>query len=63
MNAKKSLVWFIVGAVWLAGLVGSFMHASSTVGDNLQNGLIWFGAAIVWAVLGVVGGIQLNKVR
>jgi len=61
MNAKKSLFWFIGGAVWLAGLLGSFMHASQTVGDNLQNGLIWFGVAIVWAVLGVAGGIRLNK--
>ena len=60
MNAKKSMIWFFVGIVWLAAFAFSFAHASEMVGENLQNGLIWFGASILWGVLGVFGGVKLN---
>jgi len=61
MNAKQSLVWFVVGIVWLAAFAASFAHASAIVGENLQGGLIWFGASVLWGVLGVFGGVKLNK--
>ena len=61
MNAKTSLIWFGVGAGWLAGFVWSFAHASSIVGDSLQTGLIWFGVSILWGCLGVFGAIKLNR--
>jgi hypothetical protein len=63
MNAKQSLIWFVVGIVWLAGFGLSFAHASSLVGADLKQGLIWFGASILWGVLGVFGGVKLNKKR
>lgn len=59
MNAKKSLIWFGVGIVWLAGLVLSFAHASQIV-DDPKSKLIWFGASILWACLGVFGAVKLN---
>jgi len=63
MNAKQSLIWFVVGIVWLAGFGLSFAHASSTISGDLKHGLIWFGASILWGVLGVFGGVKLNKKR
>jgi len=63
MNAKTSMIWFVVGIVWLAAFAFSFAHASETVGENLQNGLIWFGASILWGCGGVFGAIKLNKKR
>lgn len=63
MNAKTSLIWFGVGIVWLAGVVYSFAYAAQTVGENLQSGLIWFGASLLFACLGVFGGVKLNKKR
>lgn len=61
MNSKKSLVWFAVGIVWLVAFGLGFAHASETVGENLQNGLIWFGASLLWGCAGVFGAIKLNK--
>ena len=63
MNAKTSLIWFGVGALWLAGLVWTFAHAAQTVEGNLTNGLIWFAVSILWGCLGVFGGVKLNKKR
>jgi len=63
MNAKQSWIWFAVGVVWLAAFGLSFAYASETVGVDLQKGLIWFGASILWGCLGVFGGIKLNKKR
>ncbi len=61
MNAKTSGIWFVVGLVWLAAFAFSFAHASETIGTNLQDGLLWFGASILWGVLGVFGGVKLNR--
>lgn len=63
MNAKQSWIWFGVGIVWLVLFGLSFAHASETVGENLQNGLIWFAVSLIWGCLGVWGGIKLNKKR
>ena len=63
MNSKKAWIWFAVGAVWLAGLIGSFAYASQSVGDDLKKGLIWFGISLLWGCLGVFGAIKLNKKR
>ena len=63
MNAKQSLIWFVVGIVWLAGFGLSFAHASATIGSDLKLGLIWYVASILWGVFGVFGGVKLNKKR
>lgn len=63
MNAKQSMVWFVVGIVWLAGVIASAAYGASVVGENLQSGLIWLGVAIVVGVAGVFGGVKLNKKR
>jgi len=63
MNAKTSWIWFGVGIVWLTAFGLGFAHAAETVGTDLQSGLIWFGATILWGVLGVFGGVKLNKKR
>jgi hypothetical protein len=60
MNAKKSLFVFIGFLVWLAAFGLAFAHASETVGENLQNGLIWFGASLLWGILGVFTARKLN---
>jgi len=60
MNGKKAWVWFAVGVVWLGAFGASFAYAAQTVGDDLQKGLIWFGASILWGILGVYGGVKLN---
>lgn len=61
MNAKKSLIIFGAYTAWLAGIVLSFAHASGTIGEDLNNGLIWFGVSLTATVLGVFVAIKLNK--
>lgn len=61
MNAKKSLIIFGVYAVWLAGVVLSFAHASQIVGENLTNGLLWFGGSLLFACAGIFVALKINK--
>jgi hypothetical protein len=63
MNAKVSLVWFVVGAVWLAGWIFMCAKGFQTLETDLQSGLLWVGGGLLTAVLGVFGGIKLNKKR
>jgi len=63
MNAKKSLVWFVVGIVWLAVLVAGTAKGASTLDVDTQAGILWLGGSILWGILGVFGGVKLNKVR
>ena len=61
MNAKKSLIIFGFYLIWLAIFALTFAKGSSTVGDNLQNGLIWFGVSLLIGVVGVFISIRLNR--
>jgi len=63
MNAKKSLIIFGFYAVWLTLVVLSFAHAAKTVGENTQNGIIWFGVSLLTAVLGIWIAIKLNRMK
>ena len=60
MNAKKSWIMFGAYAVWLAGVVFTFSKGAQLVGDNLQNGVIWFGVSLVIAAVGIFTAIKIN---
>jgi len=60
MNAKQSWIMFGAYAVWLAGVVFTFVKGSQIVGENLQGGLIWFGVSLIVAVGGIFTAIKIN---
>lgn len=61
MNAKKSWIIFGFYAIWLVFFALTFAKASFIVDENLQNGLIWFGASLLIGVAGVFISIRLNR--
>jgi hypothetical protein len=63
MNAKVSLVWFVVGIIWLAGWILMAAKGFQTLDADLGKGLLWIAGAAVVAILGVFGAIKLNKTK
>jgi hypothetical protein len=61
MNAKKSLIIFILSAIALAGVVWAFAHGCQTVGSDLWTGLAWIGGSLGVAALGVFLSYKLKK--
>jgi hypothetical protein len=63
MNARKSLVWWIVFIAYYVGVFLAFAKGAGLTETDGTKGAIWMGGAIVAAALGVFAAIKLNKAR
>ena len=61
MNAKKSWVFFALGAVILAVVVWGFAHGCKIVDVNMGTGVAWIVGSLVVGALGVFLSYKLRK--
>ena len=61
MNAKKSWVFFALGAIILAAVVWGFVHGCKTVDVNMGTGVAWIAGSLVVGALGVFLSYKLRK--
>jgi len=60
MNAKKSLVWWIIGCVIFAGGVWSFAHGAQLTDTDATAGALWIVGSLALMALTVFGAVKLN---
>jgi hypothetical protein len=59
MNARKSLVLWIIGCVVFAGVVLGFAHGAQLTDTDALRGAAWMGGSLVVMGLEVFAAIKL----
>lgn len=61
MNAKKSLIWWIVFIIYFAGVFIAFAKGAQQ--DTAGLKIAWIGGSLLAACLGVYVAIRLNRAK